>query len=248
MSVPYGAPAQQPGGAHAPLGNLNLAQLIGFGVTGLALVSYFCGFATEAGMVGTPLYVLLVGGLLASLPVLPKAPATLPFGALFSVVGALWLLQLVVSSPGSVPSIVVVMLIASILQALAAVAALLADAGVLKVQPKPAHPYGQPGGWNPQSGGFPQSGPQQFGGPMGQPGQPGGPGQPGVPGQQQFGQQAPQPTSFMPQPGQFSQPAQPQQPGQPQPGQPQPGQPQPGQYGQQQGPGTPHSGFEQPQG
>ncbi|WP_188316416.1 DUF5336 domain-containing protein [Solihabitans fulvus] len=245
MSVPYGAPQQQAGGSASPLGGMNLGQLIGFGVTLLALVSYFCAFAGEASLVGITVYVLLAGGLLAALPALPKAPASaLPVGALLSVIGALWVLQVVVNYSGSTPAIVVVILIAAILQMFAAVGAVLADAGILKLQPKPAAPYGQPGGWNPQSGGFPQGGPQtgQFGQQPGQ--QPQQPGQqPQQPGQQpqQFGQQqppaqpqqpqAPQQTSFMPQPGQFGQPGQVAQPGQPQ------------QFGQ---PGTPPGGFNGP--
>ncbi|MCP2165729.1 DUF5336 domain-containing protein [Goodfellowiella coeruleoviolacea] len=238
MSVPYGAPQQQHAGTPAPLGGMNLAQLIGLGVAVLALVSYFCGFADEAGGgKSLPQYLLLAGGLFAALSVLPKGPASLQIGAVLSVLGGLGMLQIVVSWPGETPSIVVVILIAAILQLLGAVAMLLADAGVIKIQPKPAGMYGQPGSWNPGSGGFPQPG--QFGQPQqhGQAQQQGG--QPGPQSTGQFGaagQQAPAPTSFMPQPGQFGQVPQPGQQGA-----------QPGQYGQSgQGPGTPPGGFASP--
>lgn len=241
MSVPYGAPQQQHAGAPAPLGGMSLAQLIGFGVAVLALVSYFCGFAEEAGGGSMAQYLLLAGGLFAALPALPKGPASLHIAAVLSVLGGLGMLQNVVAWSGETPSIVVVILIAAILQLLGAVAMLLADAGMIKIQPKPTGMYGQPGSWNPGSGGFPQPGQYGQAQQSGQPGQP--QQQAGQPGQQhsgQFGvpgQQAPAPTSFMPQPGQFGQVPQSGQQGS-----------QPGQYGQSssQGPGTPPGGFASP--
>ncbi|GGP58823.1 DUF5336 domain-containing protein [Saccharothrix coeruleofusca] len=227
MSVPYGAPQQQPGPAQPAVGlNLNLIlPLVG---AGFGAIAYLLAFADDARGLGG-LEFLLAAAVLAGLSVLPKAPRLLPAAAVLSVVPTLLLLQGLIASELDVKGMQIVMLIVALLESAAIVLALLMDAGVVKFEPKPANPYGgQPGGWNPQSGGFPQQGqpaPQQYGPPSGQFGQQQPP-QPQAPQQAQ----APQPTSYMPQPGQFAQPTQ--QPGQQQPGQ-QPGTP-PGGFGGQQ--------------
>jgi len=254
MSVPIGAPAQRPGSsAQSP----NLALTLGLAMCGLGLVSYLCSFAGEATGLGLEVILLLAGGLLAALPSLPRfeAPAPLqPIAAVISIVGALGVLRAVVAATGSVPTMVLVILGLGILQLAGAVGLLLFQAGLIKVQQKPAAPFGQPAGWGAQPGGFPQPGqppaPSQFGqqpGAYGQPVAPGQYGQPVPPGQP--GQPAAQ-TAFMSQPGQFTQPGgfgqsgQYGQQGQSQQGQQQSqNQGQQGQQGQSGQPGTPPGGF-----
>jgi hypothetical protein len=261
MSVPIGAPQQRPAN---PAQSSGLESKLGLAVAGLGLVSYLCSFAGEATALSFDVLILLAAGLLGALPSLPKlgTPTLLmPVVAVLSVVGGLGVLRTVLASPGSVPTIVLVILAVGILQAAAGVAALLAQVGLISAQPKPAAaPYAAPPAWGaPPSAGFPQPG--QYGG------QPGGYGQPVPPGQ--YGQpgQPAQQTAFMSQPGQFgsfgqsgqfaqSGHAQPGQAGQGQPGQGQSGQgqsgqgqtgqqPQQGQSGQNQQsqPGTPPGGF-----
>ncbi|ANZ37692.1 hypothetical protein BBK82_18160 [Lentzea guizhouensis] len=229
MSVPYGAPQQQPPGpaphqqpSAAPgASNLNLGMILPMVGAGLGLVAYLLAFSDSVGGVTW----ILAAAALAALTLLPNAPKFLPVAAALAAVQTLELLQGIIKA-SSVEGLAIVLLIVSLLQTAALVLALLLGEGIVKFTPKPAHPYqGQPGGWNPQSGAFPQQGqhPQQH----------------GVP-QQQFGQQAPQQQAPQQQFGQ--QPQQPQQPGQP------PQQtsfmPQPGQFGS---PGTPPGGFGGPQ-
>jgi hypothetical protein len=205
-------------------------------VTGLGLVSYFVSFSSDAAPFNDVVNYLLVGGLLAAVTLLPKAPKTLPFAAIFSLLGGLVALSTIVRASGSIPTIIVVILILGILQMAVAVGAVLLDYGVLKPPaPKPSvpqNPYGQ-----------------QFG----QAGQ-----QPPQYGQQhQFGQQPQQPQQQQQAPGAPSDPfAQPTQFTPPAAG---PGvqsttyAPQQGQFfqqpsseaGQQPPPGTPPGGFGQ---
>ncbi|MEV0678429.1 DUF5336 domain-containing protein [Actinosynnema sp. NPDC050436] len=226
MSVPYGAPQQQPGPAQQPAVGVNLNLILPLVAAGLGLIAYLLAFADDVSS-GSVEY-LLAAAALAGLTVLPKAPKLLPAAAVLSAVPTLLFLQAIIKSSGSVKGMSIVLLIIALLETAAIVLSLLLDAGVVKFEPKPANPYGgQPGGWNPQSGAFPQQGQQQPG--QQQPGQYGPPsGQFGAQQPQQPGG-APQPTSYMPQPGQFNQP------GQQQPGQQQPGTPPGGFGGQQQG-------------
>ncbi|MEU4802052.1 DUF5336 domain-containing protein [Actinosynnema sp. NPDC023587] len=220
MSVPYGAPQQQPGPAQQPAVGVNLNLILPLVAAGLGLIAYLLAFADDVSS-GSVEY-LLAAAVLAGLTVLPKAPNLLPAAAVLSAVPTLLLLQGIIKSSNSVKGMAIVLLIIALLETAAIVLSLLLDAGIVKFEPKPANPYGaQPGGWNPQSGAFPQQGqqqPGQYGPPSGQFGAPVQPQQPGG---------APQPTSYMPQPGQFNQP----------------GQQQPQQQPQQQQPGTPPSGF-----
>ncbi|ACU40306.1 DUF5336 domain-containing protein [Actinosynnema pretiosum subsp. pretiosum] len=233
MSVPYGAPQQQPSPAQ-PASGPNLKLILPLAAVGLAVVAYLLAFA-DGVYSGTDY--LLIAGALAALPLLIPTFKSLPVAAVLSVVAALQALQVTVKAPLGSSVMQIIVLILALLQAAAIVFALLLELGVVKMEPKPASPYGQgqPGGWNPQSGAFPQQ--------PGQPGQPAQPGQPqaqpGQPAQQygappsgSFPQQspapqqqpnAPQPTSYLSQPGQFGQPGQ------------QPGQPPAGGYGQPQG-------------
>ena len=200
-----GFPAQQPPHSHqASSGAAGLTQnlplLLALGVAVFGLVQYFLGFSDNANVdLGTTF--LLAGGLLAGMHALPKGPKTLPFAALFSVLGALYILDALVGMQTS-PGIVTVILILGILQMVAAVGALLLEYDVLKPPaPKPAAPsyggqYGQPG--QQQQYGQPgqQYGQQQPGhGPVAQAGEPSAPFSQG-----QYG--SPNPPSTTPPPGQ----------------------------------------------
>jgi Family of unknown function (DUF5336) len=213
------APAEKGGLAPGP------ARLLALVAAGLAVVFYLLGFFGEIGIVsGLVGLLVVVGGLLAGSAVLPKAPRVLAPAAVITVSGMLALLQAVVA--GNTSGLLVGALVVAFLASLAAVGALLLDAGIVTApapRPKaPAYgqqPYGQQG-WNPQPG-------------YGQYGQ--APGQPEH-GQQGYGQQG-----YGAQPGYGQQGfgAQPGQPGYGQPGYGQPGYgAQPG-YGQQPGYGAP---------
>jgi hypothetical protein len=232
MSVPYGAPQQQPPGPaqhqaphQAPgapgANNINLGLILPLVAAGLGLIAYLIAFADDVSS-GNVTY-LLAAGALAGLSVLPSIPkGFVPVAAILAAVQTLLQLQVIIKSP-SVQGLDIVLLIVALLETAAIALAFLLAEGIVKFEPKPANPYagqhGQPGGWNPQSGAFPQQGqhpqhgapqqqaPQQqpqFGQQFGQqPQQPAQPGQPGQPGQ------PPQQTSFMPQPGQFGSPGTP---------------------------------------
>jgi hypothetical protein len=205
---------QPPHSHQAPSGPANLTQnlplLLALVVAVFGLVQYFLGFSDNAS-VGSATTFFLVAALLAGLHALPKGPRTLPFAALFSVLGALEALDSLVALP-SAPGIVVVILILGILQMLGAVAAVLFDYDIVKSPaPKAAAPsyggqygqqqYGQQGG--PQFG-QQQPGPGASAGepsaPFSQPGQYGSPNPPSTtppPGQQA--------TTYAPMQGQFFQ-------------------------------------------
>ena len=223
MSVPYGAPQQQPPGpapqqpsAASGANNINLGLILPLVAAGLGLVAYLLAFADDVSS-GDALW-LMVAGALAGLTLLPNAPKFIPVAAALSGVQMLLVLQGIIKAP-SVEGMQIVLLIVALLQTAAIVLTLLLAEGIVKFEPKPANPYGgghqhgQPGGWNPQSGAFPQQGQHpQHGAPQQQ-----APQQPQF-GQQQFGQQPQQPqqpgqppqqTSFMPQPGQFGSPGTP---------------------------------------
>ncbi|SEQ76709.1 DUF5336 domain-containing protein [Lentzea albida] len=228
MSVPYGAPQQQPPGPAqhqaapgAPgANNINLAQILPLVAAALGLVAYFVAFADDVSS-GNVTY-LLAAGLLAGLSVLPNTPkGFVPVAAILAAVQTLLQLQVIIKSP-AVQGLDIVLLIVALLETAAVVLAFLLAEGIVKFEPKPANPYagqpqGQPGGWNPQSGAFPQQGqhPQH----QQQAPQQQAPQQQSFGQQQQFGQQPQQPaqqpgqppqqTSFMPQPGQFGSPGTP---------------------------------------
>ncbi|WNV90786.1 DUF5336 domain-containing protein [Umezawaea sp. Da 62-37] len=225
MSVPYGAPQQQPGapGPAQPAMGLNLGFLLPLVAAGLALIAFLLAFADDVAFSGV-IEFMYAAGVLAGLSVLPKAPRLLWAAAPLTVVPTLAILQGMIKGSGSVQGMQIVLFIVSLLQTAAVIAALLAEVGILKLEPKPANPYGQPGGWNPPTGGFPPQGqqhPQQ---------------------QQQYGQQ-PQQAQQQPPTGGFGAPVQPQQPGAQGPG-PTTYLSQPGQFGGQQAPpNTPPGGF-----
>ena len=219
----FGRPPQRPN----PLGDLGLSRLLYLLVAVLSLVAYFCSFTSDASGLSLQVMILLGGGLLAALDLLPKGPDTLVFSTLLSTIGGLGVLAAVIEgSGGTVPTIDIIILVFALLQFLVSVAALLMDHEIVKLAPRQAVPYqpapspnatttfqpaGQPGG--------PHTGAQQQGGPA-HPGQPapGGqqpapgqtPGQPGAqqPGQPgQYGQPPAQSTQFMQQPGQLGNPS-----------------------------------------
>lgn len=235
MSVPYGAPQQQPPGPaqhqaphQAPgapgANNINLGLILPLVAAGLGLIAYLVAFADDVSS-GNVVY-LLAAGALAGLSVLPSTPkGFVPVAAVLAAVQTLLQLQVIIKSP-SVQGLDIVLLIVALLETAAIVLAFLLAEGIVKFEPKPANPYagqpgqGQPGGWNPQSGAFPQQGQHpQHGAPQQAPQQQAQQ-QPSF-GQQQFGQQPQQPaqpgqpgqppqqTSFMPQPGQFGAPGTP---------------------------------------
>jgi hypothetical protein len=196
----YGPPVQRPN----PLSSLSISDLLALVVTVLSLVTYFCTYTSDAQTVTTQAMILLAGGLLAGLQVFPKAPRTLPVAAVFSAVGGLFLLAMVISnSGGTIPTIVIVIMVMGLLQFLAAVGALLFEYDVIKLAPRPAPVnYGQPSGPFPVQ---PQPHPQATTtfNPAGQPAPP----QPttyAAPVQQQ--PPGPQATHYMQQPGHISQP------------------------------------------
>ncbi|MFC4942805.1 DUF5336 domain-containing protein [Pseudonocardia sp. GCM10023141] len=155
--------------AEKPEPNPGPVRLLVLITAGLGFVVYLLGFFTEirlAALLPGPL--LVGGGLLAALALLPKAGKVLGPAAVLVLTGALLFVQLIVGSRTSVVSIIAVVL--AVLEAIAVIGALLLDAGVITAPaPRPARPpaYGQPGG-------FPQGYGQQPGyGQQGYPGQPG---------------------------------------------------------------------------
>ncbi|MFD5824338.1 DUF5336 domain-containing protein [Lentzea sp. NPDC060358] len=233
MSVPYGAPQQQPPGPaqhqaphQAPgapgANNINLGLILPLVAAGLGLVAYLVAFADDVS--GNVTY-LLAAGLLAGLSVLPSVPrGFVPVAAVLAAVQTLLQLQGIIKV-SSVQGLDIVLLIVALLETAAIVLAFLLAEGIVKFEPKPANPYAghqqgqQPGGWNPQSGSFPQQQAQQHPQSGAFPAQPQAPQQQQSFGQQSFGQQPQQPqqqpgqppqqTSFMPQPGQFGSPGTP---------------------------------------
>ncbi|HVV14199.1 DUF5336 domain-containing protein [Amycolatopsis sp.] len=200
-----GFPQQHQGGPN--LSSVNLPMVLTLVVAVLGIVNYFIGFSDEAGGSDQALLFLLVGGLLAGIALIPRAPRTQVFAVLFSVLGGLYAILSVVRVPSGVatPGIMTVILILGVLQLLVAVATLLFEYGLIKLptpQQRPPYagqPYGQPG--------FGQQQPQQ--GPEGK----------GPQGTQFAPPVAPQSTVYAPQAGQFYSPQQPES-GQQHPGTP----------------------------
>ncbi len=196
----FGQPPRRPN----PLGSLGLPTLLSGVVAVLALISYFCSFSASAAGLNLEVIILLGGGLLAALDLLPKTPDTLPFAALLSTVGGLAALAAVIQGmSGTVPAIDVIIMVFAVLQLLVSVFALLLDHEIVKLAPRSAVPFSA------QQTTFTNTGPgsQQF------PAQPGGnqqatthvpyaQAQPPNPRENP----QPQPTAFMQHPGQLGQP------------------------------------------
>lgn len=188
MSFPSGQPGGYPGQSPQPQGgygprpaprsnpllDLGLPSLVTLAVMVLGLANYFCSFASGAASLSLQVMVLLGGGLLAGLHVLPKGPRTLPYAALLSTVGGLSVLAAVIQSSGggtSTPTIAIIILILGLLQFLGSVFALLVEFELIKFAPRPAVPYGAPGTF-PQSSPFPQTPPARQSPPQNQSQQP----------------------------------------------------------------------------
>ncbi|MGH3936509.1 MAG: DUF5336 domain-containing protein, partial [Pseudonocardiaceae bacterium] len=195
MSVPYGQPPpaqQQPAPNSSPGGGLGLSKILAIVPGVLGLVIYFLSFTDGAGGYLRDLFgvLLLGGGLLAAASALPKASATLVPATVSVLTGALFLLVAVAKGPiflelpgaaGQTPALAVVAVILALLESAACVAAVLLQAGVVTMAPRP-RPFPQRS-WAPQQPGGYAGGPPQggyLGGPGGYPGAAGG--YPGVPG------------------------------------------------------------------
>lgn len=170
-------PYQQQG--RSPMATLNISMFLALAVTLLGLVNYFISFAGGATMGTRATELLLAGGLLAALRVLPKGPRVMPFAALTSVLGGLMAILVVVRIPVDVPGNMTVLLILGILQMLVAVAALLLDYDVVTLptptqqqsaysQPFAAQPgaYGQQGTFGQSAGQGQGHQPTQYGPPV----------------------------------------------------------------------------------
>lgn len=184
MTQPHGAPppstgAAAPGGtgsdtstAPADLGR-GPARLLAYLAAGLSGACYVLGFFDDIGAIAVGLVV--AGGLLAAAATLPRAGRLLVPAAVVAGTGALVLLQFVVRAP-LVSTVVVVALVVAFLLAGATAAAVLIDAGLLKLPaPKPRRPAG------PVPAGYPQG--YGYGPYPGYPPGPYGPGGPGYGGQ-----------------------------------------------------------------
>ncbi|HKN97859.1 MAG TPA: DUF5336 domain-containing protein [Pseudonocardiaceae bacterium] len=181
----------QPPSAPNPLSRLGVPGLLTLAVFVLALAAYFCSFG---GGNGFEVLALLAGGLLAGLSLLRPNQGLLPFAAVLSVVGGLGFLDVVINdSQGGLPTAAILVLVLGLLQAVAAVVAVLMDYGVVKLAPRPAvpHPaapaYPAQGGYGPPPGQHhqQQQATQYMGGGQGA---------------------SPQSTQFLQQPGQISHP------------------------------------------
>ncbi len=234
----YSAPTQQFGQPPdaAPAGPSKLPLYLNVAVAVLGLAAYLTTFALDSGSTIGPVAAILAG-LLAGVGLVPKQRSHYAVIAVLAVLGFLLVLSDVINvGAGNVDWPWYLLIAFTLLQAIAAVAALLLDAGVITApEPKPKYeqnPYGQYGGPGQyygqlpgqHHGGPPQQGPQQRGGYPQQQygGYPGGPNTGGftAPPQAQQPQQNPQqqsgpptpPTGFpafgQPQGGSGSQPTQ----------------------------------------
>lgn len=184
---------------------LGQVRMLALGAAGLGVLVYLLGFFAQFGLTTTLLGPLLVGGgLLVGASVLPKVGKVLLPGAVAVTVGMLILLQAVAG--GGASTTVVIALVVAFLEAVAAVGAVLMDAGIITApapRPKapdhgqqqfPGYPHGYPqqGGQPGYGPGYPQQGGQPgYGQPgYGQPGAQPGYGQPGY-GAPQYGSQPP---------------------------------------------------------
>ncbi|BBZ30212.1 hypothetical protein MMAD_45070 [Mycolicibacterium madagascariense] len=232
----YNAPTQQFGNVQdaAPAGPSKVPFYLDIAIVVLGLAAYLTTFALGTGTTIGPVAAVLAG-LLAGVGLVPKQKSHFGVVAVLAVLGFLVILSDVITvGVGNVGWPWYLLLLFTLLQAAAAVAGLLLDAGVITAPaPKPKYdhnPYGQYGPPSPYYG-QPQGQPQRGGYPQ-QPygGYPSGPSTGGF-----AGQSAPQPPQ-----GGSSQGGSPQ--GGSQHGGPQQGGAQPG-GAQQSGPPTPPTGF-----
>jgi Family of unknown function (DUF5336) len=189
-----GYPPAQPGGSYAGTmpsfakdddGESKLPMTLSLAVAVLGFLAYLASFGPLATVnveiggagaisgAGTALGVIaaLLAGLLAAVGLLPKAKSYAGVVAAITVLGALLVVSEIVNM-GSGVSIgwgLWLILVFSVLQAIAAVYALLLDAGVVTApKPRPKHdPYAQYGQYGQQYGQYGQYGQQPY---YGQPG------------------------------------------------------------------------------
>ncbi|MFC4004452.1 DUF5336 domain-containing protein [Prauserella oleivorans] len=210
MTFPSGAPGGFPGqgpqqphqhfpGAGPSAGGpkLGLPQILFLATAGLGVLNLFLGFANVGG--GASFYeqasfawipaLLFLSGLAAAQVVLPNAGKPGVWPALLAVGVVLPYLFVTFSIDGDYDAGGIMVLIFGILQMLAAIAAYLFDANLIKppAAPRPQQSFGQPGPYGQQPGGFGQ--------------------QP----QQPYGPPAPDQSGGIPQPTKFAQPVNPQQ-------------------------------------
>lgn len=224
----YNAPTQQFGNVQdaTPAGPNKLPFYLDIAIAVLGLAAYLTTFALGTGTTIGPVAAVLAG-LLAGIGLVPKQKSHYGVIAVLAVLGFLVILSDVITvGVGNVGWPWYLLLVFTLLQAAAAVAGLLLDAGVITAPaPKPKYdhnPYGQYGPPSPYYG-QPQGAPQHGGGPQQQ-----GPPQRGGYPQQPYGGYPNGPTTggFAGQTG------------------PQPSQSGPQQSGpQQSGPPTPPTGF-----
>ncbi|MDT7575599.1 MAG: hypothetical protein QOH17_1932, partial [Pseudonocardiales bacterium] len=121
-----------------PAGLVRVLALVG---AALSLVFYLLGFVSDVGTTGLVGALVIGGGLLAGVGVLPRTGRLLAPAAVVSVVGLLALLQVVVSSRAT--GLVIGALAVAFLQTIAVVGALLADTRIVGAparRPKQAAP------------------------------------------------------------------------------------------------------------
>ena len=174
----YSTSAQQYGQVPeaSPAGPSKLPLYLDVAVAVLGLAIYLTTFALDSGAALGPL-VGILAGLLAGVGLVPKQKSHVAVVAVLAVLGFLVVLAGVITvGPGNLGWASYLLIAFTLLQAIAAVTALLLDAGVITApapkpkyeQPQPSYgQYGAPGPYygQPQHGGpLHQQGPQQRGG------------------------------------------------------------------------------------
>lgn len=206
-----GYPPAQPGGSYpgatpsfakAESGESKLPLYLGVAVLGLGFLVYLLNFGPMFSDVGGPavsghdggigVALALLAALLAGLSLLPKATGNLGPVAAIAVLGALLIIAKTLNSPASYVFgwAVWPLLACSVLQAIAAVAAVLLEAGVITA-PTPRPKYDPYAGYG-QYGQYAQYGAPGYYGQQGQPAAPSNPQQPAGYGSQYPGYQSSQ--------------------------------------------------------
>lgn len=204
-------PAQTPAAPAAPVavnvvpGENKLPEILLAVVAGVGLLIYFVSFAFEIqAVIGSLIIAVpLVAGLVAGVSVLPKQKNRVAPAAVLATLGLLLAISVSVAAGGGADWTIWVLLVLTLIQAGAAIAALLFHAGIITPPaPKPQFDqqpqYGQYGGpsqyYGQQHGGQPyqQAQPQQPGYPSQYGGYSSGPNTGGYPVQSPQGPQGPQ--------------------------------------------------------
>lgn len=183
-------PAQTPAAPAAPVavnvvpGENKLPEILLAVVAGVGLLIYFVSFAFEIqAVIGSLIIAVpLVAGLVAGVSVLPKQKNRVAPAAVLATLGLLLAISVSVAAGGGADWTIWVLLVLTLIQAGAAIAALLFHAGII-TPPAPKPQFDQ----QPQYGQY--GGPSQYYGQQhqpqhgGQPYQPAQPQQPGYPSQ-----------------------------------------------------------------